>query len=244
VGGEPRGRESIRALRREKVDPRHVSFDRREPTGAAIIAVDASGEKQIAAALGANDSLGLAQIRAAAELLQEAAVLLCNFEAPARCVLAAAKIAARHGAKIILDPAPPTAMPEELYPLLYAIRPNSDEARHLTGIEVCDRASARRAGQKLRDKGVKVVALQAGNAGDLVLSDQGEFFLPRLKVKTVDATGAGDAFAGVFAAAIAKGLDLREAARLANAAAALSTTKAGARDALPRRKAVEDFLRK
>jgi hypothetical protein len=99
VGEEVRGREMVKALRREKVDTRHVSFDGRNATGAAIIAVDAEGEKQIAAALSANQTMKLEQIRAAEATIGSAGILLCNFEAPLAAVLAAAKIARKHGVR-------------------------------------------------------------------------------------------------------------------------------------------------
>ena len=81
--------------------------------------------------------------------------------------------------------------------------------------------------------------MEAGQEGDLVMTDEEEFLLPRLKVKTVDATGAGDAFAGAFAFGLAKGMPLPEIARLANATAALATTKIGAQEALPTRVQVQ-----
>ena len=244
VGDEPRGRELARGLQREKVDTRHLSFDRETPSGAAIIAVDASGEKQISAALGANMGLKPQQIREAEELIAQANVLLANFEMPVGCVLEAALLAKKHGVKFVLDPAPPTKFPNELLKLVYAIRPNSDEAGQITGVKVKDRASARRAAKMLLERGVQVAVLQAGSEGDLLVSADEEIFVPRLKMKTVDATGAGDAFAGGLAVAIGEGMAMKEAARFANACAAIATTKMGAQEAMPRRAQVRKLLRK
>jgi ribokinase len=244
VGDEPRGNDLVRGLRAEGVNTRFVSFDKKRASGAAIIAVDGSGEKQICAALGANLSWKPQRVRDAEKIISKAQVLLMQFEAPMACVLAAAKLAAKHGVKVVLDPAPPTKVPAELFKLLNAIRPNSDEAERLTGVKVKDRASARRAAQVLLKRGVQVAAIQAGDAGDLVVSEDEEILVPRIKVKAVDATGAGDAFAGGFAVAIAEGLPLRDAARLANVTAALSTTKFGAQAGLPTRAEVERWLRR
>jgi ribokinase len=244
VGGDARGRELVRNLKRENINTSHVAVDSRQPTGAAIISVDAQGEKQISAALGANQAMTIGQVRAAEKFIASARVLLCNFEAPPACVLAAARIAAKHGIKVILDPAPPAKIPKELFPLLFAIRPNSDEAEQITGISVCDRASALRAARQLLRKDVQIAALEVGDAGNLILSDSEELFLPRLKVKTVDATGAGDAFAGALAAGLAEGLSIGDAARFATVTSALSTTKFGAQDALPRRREVNAILRR
>jgi ribokinase len=243
VGNEARGKELVRGLRAEGINTRFVSFDKKRASGAAIIAVDRSGEKEICAALGANLSWKPQQVRAAEEVIRKAQVVLMQFEAPMACVVAAARLAEKYGVKVVLDPAPPTKVPAELFKLLYAIRPNSDEAEQLTGVKVKDRASARRAAQVLLKRGVQVAAIQAGDAGDLVVSKEEEILVPRIKVKAIDATGAGDAFAGAFAVAVAEGLPLREAARLANVTAALSTTKFGAQEGLPTRAEVEKFLR-
>lgn len=244
VGAEGRAKELVRALRGEGIDTRHVGFDRKRVSGAAIIAVGADGEKQISAALGANMTLKPQQVREAEAVIRKAQVLLMQFESPLPCVVAAARLAKKHGVKVVLDPAPPPKIPAELFKLVYAIRPNSDEAEQLTGVRVKDRTSARRAAEVLLRKGVKVVAVQAGKVGDLVVSKEEEFLVPRIKVKAVDATGAGDAFAGGLAVGIAEGLSLRDAARLANVTAALSTTKFGAQAGMPTRSEVERQLKR
>src|SRR5690606_33339527 len=141
-------------------------------------------------------------------------------------------------------PAPPREIPDELFPLLDLIRPNSDEAGQITGVRVRDRKSARKAGQNLLERGVRIVAMESGDGGDLILTRDEELFFPRLKVETVDATGAGDAFAGAFAVGLAEELPLEQIGRLANATAALSTTRLGAQEALPTRAQVERFLRR
>lgn len=243
VGNEPRGKKLVRALRKNKIDTRHVGFEQATPTGAAIIGVDPQGEKQISAGLGANMKLRRGAIREATKAIRRADALLANFEVPMECVLSAAKIAKKFAVKVVLDPAPPTKIPAKLLKMIYAIRPNADEAAQITRIDVKNRASARRAGRQLLKRGVKIVALQAGDSGDLVLSEGEEVFVRRLKVKTVDATGAGDAFAAAFTVAVAEGAKLRTAAHFANVAAALATTRMGAQDGMPKRAKVMRMLR-
>jgi len=244
IGGDQRGQDLLERLREEDIDVSHVTIDKKYPTGAAIIAIDKSGEKQISAAPGANATMATRQVRAAAELIRSAKVLLMQFESPMKCVCLAARIARKHGVQIVLDPAPAQRVPKELFYSLDVIRPNSDEAEQITGRKIFSRDDAQRAARALLKKGVRIVAIEAGDSGDLVVTEDEEFYLPRLKVKTVDATGAGDAFAGAFAVGLAEGLELRNIGRLANATAALSTTKIGAQEALPKRKAVEQFLGK
>ena len=242
LGRDDRGDELEKLLRAERIDCKHVYRDAKASTGAALVMVDESGEKQITCAPGANHKLTPSRIREAASVIRNARVLLMQFEVPMPTVLAAAKIAHAARVRIVLDPAPPAKAPATLLKLIDVIRPNASEAEALTGIKVADAKSARRAAQKLFTLGVKVVALQAGDKGDLIVWRDGEKLLPRLKVKTLDATGAGDAFAAGFSVALAEGRSYPEAAAFANAAAALATTKVGAMPAMPRRAHVLKLL--
>src|SRR5688572_20651581 len=105
--------------------------------------VDGRGEKSILAMPGANHALTNAHIKKAAAAISAAKVFLMQFEAPLHTVAAAARIAHRAGVKVVLDPAPALPnVPDELFGLLYAVRPNSHEAEVLSGIKVRDRASA------------------------------------------------------------------------------------------------------
>ncbi|MEZ4869133.1 MAG: PfkB family carbohydrate kinase [Caldilineaceae bacterium] len=88
---------------------------------------------------------------------------------------------------------------------------------------------------------MRIVAIQAGAAGDLLVWPEGEQWLPRIAVESVDATGAGDAFAAALAVILAEGRPLSAAGPFASAAAALTTTKVGAQAALPQRQAVLDL---
>jgi ribokinase len=243
VGTDDRGRELTRGLRENRVNVAHLHTDRTFPSGAAIIAVDDSGEKQISVALGANSRVRTKDIEAAEELIAGAKVLLMQLEVPMPAVLRAATLAMKHGTKVLLDPAPPTQIPKKLYSMLDVIRPNRDEAEELTGRKIRTREEARAAARGLMKRGIRIVAMEAGGAGDIVISEEEEIFVPRFKVKSVDATGAGDAFAGAFAVGLACGLALKEIARLASATAALATTKVGAQEALPTRKEVQELLR-
>ena len=236
VGSDERGSKLLKALRSEGVDTRFIERDPKAFTGAAVIMVDAQGEKQILAAAGANGRLSVANVRAAFRRCTRAGAVVMQFEIPFAAVVEGARLGRKLGASVILDPAPPVALPnDQLLNLLDVIRPNSSEAEALTGIRVCDRETARQAARALMQRGVRAVVLQAGDAGDLLVWPGGEKFFPRIHVKTVDATGAGDAFVGAMAAAIAQGHPLEEAGYFGNCAAALATTKFGAQTALPRR---------
>jgi ribokinase len=247
VGADARGDALVRALDAEGVDTRHVVRDAAAATGVALVQVGKGGEKQILTAPGANRRLGTDDVHAASSLIRSARVVLLQFEAPAETVEAVVRLAHDAGALVVLDPAPPAPVSDDVLRRVHVIRPNAAEAEALTGVHVDQRNSAYRAAEHLLERGVRAVVVHAGSEGDLLVWDdetgrRRDSFLPRLPVDAVDATGAGDAFAAALATVLAEGRPVDEAARVASAAAALATTRVGAQAALPRREEVEALL--
>jgi len=158
-------------------------------------------------------------------------------------VLEAAYLAGDAGVPIVVDPAPPRPVPHELINRAAIIRPNSAEAEAITGVKVTDLASGREAARRLLELGAGAVATQAGDHGDLLVWNGGEQLFPRLRVKSVDATGAGDAFAAALAVGLSEKRSLVEAGAFANAVAALATTKFGAQPAMPFRNDVLSMMK-
>lgn len=241
VGTDERGVAILAKLRSEDVGVGEVSGDGEAATGVAIVMVDAAGEKQIMTAPGANRRVTVRDIAQAGELIASARVVLLQLELPMEAVEAAIRLGRAAGARIILNPAPPGQLSEALLRDVHIIRPNAIEAEALTGIRIVDQATARQAAENLIRRGVGA-AIVGAPGGNLVLSSDGEFFMPYLPVEAVDSTGAGDAFAAALAVSIAKGEDLADAAHFANAAAALKTTKLGAQAGLPHREEVLNLL--
>jgi sugar/nucleoside kinase (ribokinase family) len=99
---------------------------------------------------------------------------------------------------------------------------NRDEAFHLSGTPDVDAAA-----RLLLGRGARHVVVKLGGSGCAVFGEAGGFRSPALPVEVVDTTGAGDAFAGGFLAALARGLPFPEAARVANAVGALSVSRLG-----------------
>jgi ribokinase len=244
VGADDRAKDLLKALKQEAVHTGYVQRSSRLDTGVALVMVAESGEKQIMVAAGANGALSPADIRAAAEAIQHARVLLLAAEVPQQALLAAARLARQAGAQVVLDPARPAALPQALLKRVDVVKPNASEAEALSGVRVRGRASARRAARKLLAQGVGAVAVQAGQKGNLLVWPEGEHWLPLIDVPHVDATGAGDAFAAALAVSLAEGKSWPAAGALASAAAALKTTVLGAQAGLPRRQAVEALLQR
>lgn len=233
VGDDDRGRALIDAVRGENVNVDCVRRIEGMQTGAALVHVDRHGEKQILAIPGANHGLTVEDVEGACARLGGTRVVLAQLEVQIACVVAAFQWARATGARTVLDPAPAIRLTSDLLALVDVLKANAGEAEILTGVRVLHRDAGRKAARKLLQAGAGAVVIEAGR-GNLVVWPDGEHWLPRIKVDTVDATGAGDALAGTLAAFLARDRSLIDAATLANAAAALKTTKLGAQTGLPR----------
>lgn len=233
VGDDLFGRETAARLKREGIAARLV-VDPAEPSGTALIMVDAKGQNVISVALGANGTLVPADIAPFAADVAQAAVLLLQLETPVETVLAAAKAARAGGATVILNPAPARKLPRALYAQLDWITPNETEAEILTGVRVTDVASARRARDWFQAHGVGHVLVTLGAKG--VYCGDCDRIFPSRRVKAVDCVAAGDTFNGAFAVALAEGRDCADAIAFAQKAAAISVTRPGAQSSIPFRR--------
>ena len=242
VGRDARGEDLLAHLTAEGVDTRYMVHDTKVSTGVTLLQVDEQGKKQSLSVPGANRQLSVRDVQAAAPALSAARVVLSQLEVPLDTVMEAACLRCAAGARILLDPAPRISLPNELLRLVDILKPNAREAEVLTGVRVQDRSSARQAAERLLTHGVGAVAVQAGEEGNLLVWREGERWLPKVPVASVDTTGAGDAFAADLAVGMAEDLALEETGPLASAAAALATTALGAQAALPRRDAVLALL--
>ena len=233
VGDDLFGRETAARLKREGIAARLV-VDPAEPSGTALIMVDAKGQNVISVALGANGTLVPADIAPFAADVAQATVLLLQLETPVETVLAAAKAARAGGATVLLNPAPARKLPRALYAQLDWITPNETEAEILTGVRVTDVASARRARDWFQARGVGHVLVTLGAKG--VYCGDCDRIFPSRRVKAVDCVAAGDTFNGAFAVALAEGRDCADAIAFAQKAAAISVTRPGAQSSIPFRR--------
>ena len=133
-------------------------------------------------------------------------------------------------------------MSDEFLNGLFLVTPNEVEAEEMTGVKVDSLEAADCAAAVFFEKGVQNVLITLGGRGVYVNTDGASEILPAYRVDAVDTTGAGDAFNGALAAA-AEGKTLRQAARFANAAAALSVQRIGTTPAMPDRAEIDAFLK-
>ena len=238
VGDDLFGREAKTLFAKEGIRTDYVLTDAAEPSGVALIMVDAHGENCISVASGANGTLVPDDIAAARETIESAGVLLMQLETPVETVLRAAQWAAAKGVPVVLNPAPACALPDELFRCLSLITPNETEAELLTGISVTDDASALAAAEALCRKGVKRVIITLGAKGAFAYADGQGMLVPAVAVEAVDTTAAGDVFNGALAVALTEGQTLADAAGFAARAAAVSVTRMGAQASAPYRNEV------
>lgn len=243
VGYDSEGGTALKTLQAEGVDTRFVVADPAAPTGATVVQVGGAGEKQTISRPGANAHLTREDIRAASSVVGTAQALVVQLEVPVDVVLEAVRIAHNAGAYVVLDPAPPQKLPDEIFHLTDAVSLNAGEAKAITGHVVDGIEGARRAAHWFIERDVGAVAVQAADEGKLLVWHGGECMLPKLPVRVVDTTGAGDAFAAALALCLAQGYPLAHAGTFANAASALAATALGAQTALGSAQAVRELLR-
>ena len=238
VGDDLFGRDTAVRLKKDGIAA-HLVVDRKEPSGTALILVDAKGQNVISVALGANGTLAPKDVAPFKEEIEGAAVLVMQLETPVETVAWAAKVAHDAGVAVILNPAPAQKLPKSLYRLVDWITPNESEAELMTGVKVTDAASAAKATAVLMRLGVGHVIITMGTKGCLC-GDCARLF-PARKVKAVDCVAAGDTFNGAFAVALAEGKSGAEAIDFAQRASAISVTRPGAQPSVPYRREITEF---
>jgi len=242
IGNDSFGREAKAQFAREGICTDFVLTDAEEPSGVALIMVDAKGENCITVASGANGTLSPDDIGAARGVIEKSVVLLMQLETPIETVSCAAKWASEKGVRVVLNPAPTCELPDELLKCLSLITPNETEAEKLTGVKVTDEASALQAAQALCAKGVKRVVITLGSKGAFVYADGHGETIPAFKVEALDTTAAGDVFNSALAVALTEEVPLVEAVRFAAKAASISVTRMGAQTSAPYRDEVTKGL--
>ena len=236
VGDDDMGHAARTALEAEGIDVANVAVVPDAPTGVALIAVDQGGQNQISVAPGANRDLG-----DPTEALEGSrpALVLASCEIPFDTLSAAAAWCGTNHVAFVLNPAPIHPMLRELLEHTAVVTPNHGEVTKLapTSGDAVEAAHALRE----RTPGLTVLVTM-GEAGAYLLDDDGETGIPARSVRAVDSTGAGDCLNGVLAAGLLERRSIREAAARAVAAATMSTAVAGAREGMPTRQELEEFL--
>ena len=242
VGHDLFGQQAIDGFRREGIDVRYVLTDAGQPSGVALINVDARGENCITVAPGANAHLSPADVDAALQAAPPDTLVLLQLEIPLPTVAHAVRQGAKRQLRVILNPAPAQTLPAGLFPDLFLITPNETEAEALTGIRVTDDATAEQAALTLHRMGVANVIITLGAKGAYLHTKTDAVLIPAPPVTPVDTTAAGDCFNGALAVALSDGQSLPDAVAFACRAASVSVTRPGAQASMPTRHDVSTML--
>jgi len=204
-------------------------------TGAASILVSSkSGDNAIVISPGAGGEISGTDVDRWTPQIGAAAVFVTQLEQPIAAAERALGVARAAGTVTILNPAPAAALPGGLLANCDFITPNETEAEMLTGIAVDSLAGAEAAARHLCASGVGAVVITLGEMGALFYDGDKARHLPAVVAgPVVDTTGAGDAFNGGFATALAAGAALHDAVRFGVATAGVAVTRAGAASAMP-----------
>lgn len=233
IGNDAFGDAAVDLWTSEGVGTSHLVRTDDRNTGVGFIILDSSGENRIILDPGANDSFSPRHVQDAVGVFDESNVVITQLEIPSETAGAGIAAAREAGAISMLNPAPARPVPPEMLEGLDLLAPNQTEGRILLGRDPEDRISDSDLCAELLAKGVKTVVLTRGAEGALVVTREGKLSVPSSEVDVVDTTGAGDAFNGTLAAALAEGADLEAAVRRAVAAGALACTQLGVVPSLP-----------
>jgi ribokinase len=245
LGIDSEGSSYVERLRSEGIGVNGISTTSKALTGTALIAVDRAAENIIVVAAGANGYLKRGDVRARRESIASADALLLQMEVPLDSVIEAIRIANRASVPVVFNPSPwKRGFPWGEYNLDTLIV-NAIEAEAIFGLRLesifSNLTSWRR---QLSNRCISQLIITRGGKSTLYVTEAAFGEGPTFCVKPVDTVGAGDAFAGTFAARRAEGMEVESAIEHANCAGALATLKAGAQEAIPTLVETEQALQK
>lgn len=242
IGKDSFGDELLLSLESNKVNTQYV-HRYSEPTGIALITVDAAGMNTIVVVPGANGACGSAHVDAALAGFSEPGILLLQHELPGETVEYAIRAAHLRAWTIVLNPAPARPVSREMLSMIDVLIPNESEASAMTGQSVECEQDAIRAAKDFLSAGVRWVVITLGGKGAVCCSRAENYCIKALAVSAVDTTAAGDAYIGALAFALSEDLPMFEALHFAGTAAAFSVTRRGAQPSLGTREEIEEFVR-
>ena len=241
VGTDSSGEQLLESLESVSVNTTGIQKMAEVETGKAFIEIESSGQNSISVIAGANAAVDEAVVQGQENLFAKADAVVMQLEIPVTSVVAAAKLARKHGKIVVFDPAPARSdLPDELWSLVDITKPNETELALLTGLPTGTGDEIVTAAKSLLTKGAKTVLVTLGGDGTLlVTADKVEKF-PAYKVKAVDTTAAGDCFLAAFVSRFT-GCNFAEAIDFGARAAAIAVTRQGAQTSIPTMDEVEKF---
>ena len=247
IGKDTFGEMAMKLYADEGINSKYVWEIPDMSTGAASIVVnEETGDNAIIVVPGAADAMVPDDLDTAEAGIADCAFFMASLEVPIPVMQHGLEVAKRNGILTILNPAPAAILPDEVYGLSDYFTPNETEAAILAGIPVVTIEEAEEAAKIFLQRGIDTVVITLGEKGAYVRNSVINQHVPAFDMggKVLETTGAGDAFNGGFAYALAEGMSLIEAVRFGSATAAISVTRLGTAPAMPVNSEIQDLLNK
>ena len=247
IGKDTFGEMAMKLYADEGINSKYVWEIPDMSTGAASIVVnEETGDNAIIVVPGAADAMVPDDLDTAEAGIADCAFFMASLEVPIPVMQHGLEVAKRNGVPTILNPAPAAILPDEVYGISDYFTPNETEAAILAGIPVVTIEDAEEAAKIFLQRGIDTVVITLGEKGAYVRNSVINQHVPAFDMggKVLETTGAGDAFNGGFAYALAEGMSLIEAVRFGSATAAISVTRLGTAPAMPVNSEIQDLLNK
>ncbi len=244
VGKDQNATMALKLYKEVSINTDSIIQDENQLTGVAGIMInEKTGDNAINIIPGAAGSLTIEDIDKNLKFIENSEIFLTQLETPYEATSYALSKAKESGSITIFNPAPASNINESDFKCMDYFTPNETEASFYLKKNVESKTEIEEAAKNFLIKGVKNIVITLGSKGVYFANSSESYFVDafKLKDKVIDTTGAGDAFNGAFAYALSKNQNNKDAIEFANKVAGISTTRAGAANAMPKLKEVEDY---
>ena len=244
IGKDQNANMALNLYKEVGINTDSIIQDENQLTGVAGIMInEKTGDNAINIVPGAAGSLTNKDIDKNLSFIENSEIFLTQLETPYEVTSYALQKAKETGSITIFNPAPASNINESDFKCMDYFTPNETEASYYLKKKVESKTEIEEAAKNFLNKGVKNIVITLGSKGVYFANSSESYFLDafNLKDKVIDTTGAGDAFNGAFAYALSKNHKDKDALEFANKVAGISTTRAGAANAMPKLKEVEDY---
>ena len=243
VGEDAYTPQMLENFKTDGIDVSYVFVESELPSGHALIMIGGEGQNYISVAPGANYSLTPEKIERAEPVMQDAAIIIMQFEIPGETIRHVLDYAGKKQIPVLWNFAPARSFDLEYLSKISILVVNEVEAGILADMPVSSVGDAEKAAEVLREMGIGTVVITLGVKGAYLLADAEKAHIPAFRVDAVDATAAGDVYCGSFAVAYVEGKSLAESIQFASAASAICVTRMGAQPSAPTRAEIESFIK-
>jgi ribokinase len=239
VGEDAYTPQMICNFEKDGIDTQFIFKEKGIPSGHALVMIGDHGNNYLSVAPGANYKLSPEKIDAASYAINEASIIIMQYEIPEETIKYVIELANKRKIPLLFNFAPARKFEFSYIPKVNILVLNEVEAEFLTQMPVKNQSDAENAALILINKGVEKVIITLGEKGAIAQTKEEKLNVPSFSVHALDTTAAGDTFCGSFAVAFVEGKSLKDSLTFASAASALSVTRIGAQQSIPYRSEID-----